>query len=128
MVNARPPAASTSEQHLQALHVLKTHAFIHIPKTGGTTIEALAPGQFSVYKQTQDCCKLGGNPSVPIALKWCCKPASPSRLGTWFQTFCHDISIALCIGLVHPAGALCAILQTGGKAVWHGAAGPDQST
>jgi hypothetical protein len=77
MVNARPPAASTSEQHLQALHVLKTHAFIHIPKTGGTTIEALAPGQFSVYKQTQDCCKLGGNPSVPIALKWCCKPASP---------------------------------------------------
>ena len=51
--------ASKVTAALEAARILHTHTFLHIPKTGGSTIEAIAPKQLTMFALVANCCEQG---------------------------------------------------------------------
>ena len=70
--------------------MLQTHAFIHIPKTGGTSIEKITNEKLSVYAQAKDCCRY----EVGSQVQQCCRPASPWHLAPDVLSTIHQERIS----------------------------------
>ena len=65
-----------------ATQLLNTHAFIHIPKTGGSTVEDIAPRNLTVYGQT-------GDSAVTVKARQI-GAANRRRRGIWHRMCCRS--------------------------------------
>ena len=72
-----------------AAHILSTHNFIHVPKTGGSTIEALAPPERTILMKLLHCCDWWGFaqsrhiPHARSAFSGCCVVSRGKRISPW---------------------------------------------